>query len=745
MMRLPKLLVCILGLMVIVGGTFFFWAISVIYSARSVEVGKVHFPEPTLVFSRNGELIAEFFERRVNFVPLDEIPEHVVNAFIAAEDAEFFKHRGINVKGIIRAAIKNLMSFGFVQGGSSITQQVVRTLYLSMEKTLRRKVKEIYLALKMESTLPKEEILELFLNSIYLGNSSWGVEEASKNYFRKGVRDLSLAEAVLIAGIMKSPGKYSPIKYPKRARARQSYVLRRMLEEGFISRTEYEKALSEVFYIYPARENPYFSENFWFAEHVRRWLVEKFGRERTYGGGLRVWTLMDIECQKAAQKALKIGIDRVELINGGKPKLDVSHELKVSYLVFPYGFKVWEGEKDELKAKVVKVGRNRVIIEVDSTKGEIREDFFKSGLVRDYLEESIVVRPCGDGKFCPIPSERKLEGAILVMNTEGDVLCMIGGYDWRESQFIRAVQASRQPGSAFKPIVYTVALEAGYTPSVLVKDSPFIVVEEDGIVWSPKNFNMNFSGFVTLFDALAKSINNATVRIANEIGIARIHRMARRLEIMSPLADDLTVALGSSSVSLLEMVKAYNVFASGGYLVEPIFVERVEGPNGEVLFRAERRKKKVLRSDIAFVMTWILRNAILRGTGWRAKALKIPIAGKTGTTDEGKDAWFIGFTRDVVVGVWVGRDDFKPIGGRISSGPSIAVPILVDFMKSVPKFLNAAPFEPPPGVEFAKVDPRTGLLVSPGSDTYVVMAYIAGTSPSDYAEELGSDELLKEF
>ena len=751
-------------------------------------------PEPTYFFSESGQIIGELFERYAELVPYSELPEHLIHAFLAAEDEDFFKHRGVNPKAILRALIENIKERRIVQGGSTITQQLARNLFLSRERTLTRKIKEAAYALKIEEELTKQEILSLYLSSIFFGNGSWGIKSAARNYFGKSVSELTVAESALLASLPKSPVYYSPIRYPEKARKRQLWVLKRMKELGFISDEEYESAKSEKIKIFVWKNK--LKEYFWYSEFIRRKLIEIIGDSNEIKRSLSVFTSLDTDCYKMAEKALRWGLERAEVVNQAElaEKLDdVEIKVELEAFIFPDGEKVYnvkdglfEGEVigvkkldniyESVKLKVREIPKDEIIQqkinsniseEEKSQRSEIekknKKRKYKIGYILTELTRYInfkkgqkfILKKCGWRYYCPVPKKVEVEGAIVVINPQdGRVLCMVGGYDAGRSQFIRSVQAKRQVGSAFKPIVYAAALESRlFTPATLVKDTP-IIIEEGGEEeernekgesskngkekgraddknkevekqeeerqkeWKPKNFS-RFHGFITLQEALAKSINVATVRVAQEIGILRIKEMMRRLGIREPGPPDLTIALGSISLSPLELASAYIPFANGGKRITPYFIRRIER-RGEVLYENDPEPEQVISPQLAFLMAWMMRNVVLHGTGWRAKALGMPVAGKTGTSDLGRDAWFVGFTPEVVVAVWVGRDDFTPIGEHVASGPSIALPIFVKFMRQYKKKLKKLDFEIPEGIEFAKVDPITGEI---STERFYIMAF----------------------
>jgi penicillin-binding protein 1A len=612
-------------------------------------------PTITKFFSDDGEVIGEFFIERREVVSLDRIPNHLVRAFVAGEDARFFQHKGLDYVAIARALFRNIFSGEIIQGGSTITQQVVKSLLLTPEKSFMRKIREAILSFRIEKYLSKEEILHLYLNQIYLGHGAYGVAAAAENYFGKSIGELTLAESALLAGLAQAPSKYSPFTHREQAKKRQIYILDRMAEEGFISNGELVEALQKPLKI-KSQPNPFFDKAPYFVEHVRKYVEEKFGKDNLYKNGLQVYTTIDLNFQNMAQEAVEAGLKEIE-------------------------------KRQKYKAS-------------------------------------------------DMPST--LEGSLVCSDLEtGYIKAMVGGRDFKRSQFNRVTQARRQTGSAFKPIVYASALDKGYTPASVVVDSPNIYEWGDKR-WKPKNYGEKFSGPITVRNALTHSVNVVTVKIAQDIGIDYISDYAKKLGISSPLQNDLSMALGSSSLSLLELTKAYAVFANQGKILRPIFIKKILDRDGNLLeenlppsYSKELPEgEQVLTPQTAYLMTYLLEGVVQNGTGWKAKALKRPVAAKTGTTDQFVDAWFIGYTPEFITGVWVGFDDEKSLGEN-ETGARAASPIWVNFMSKVTKEKPIRDFPIPEGIEFMKVDPRTGLIGS-GSET-LLECFKEGTGPSPKA------------
>jgi len=624
------------------------------HNLPSIETLKNYKPSTvTKIFSEDGEVIGEFFYEKREVISLDRVPNHLIQAFVAGEDARFFQHKGIDYLAILRALFRNIFSGEIVQGGSTITQQVVKSLLLSPEKSFARKIREAILAYKIEKYLTKEEILFLYLNQIYLGHGAYGVASAAENYFGKNIEELNITEAALLAGLPQAPSKNSPYQHPQQAKKRQVYILNRMADEGFISSSEAIKA-AQTPYIIRSKEKPSIEKAPHFVEYIRRYVEEKYGKDALYKNGLQVFTTVNLYSQRTAQEAMESGLKEIDK----------------------------------------------------------REKY-----------------PSADMPFTP-------EGALICFNLEtGYVEAMVGGRDFKKSQFNRAIQARRQTGSAFKPIVYASALDKGFTPASIIVDSP-IVFEWGDKKWKPKNFEGKFSGPTTLRSALTHSINIVTVKIAQEVGTDYIRDYAQKLGISSPLHNDLSMALGSSSIPLYELTKAYAVFANQGRSFKPTFIKKILDRDGNLLeenlpsfyFGEElNAEEQVIAPQTAFLITYLLQGVVQHGTGWRARSLGRPVAAKTGTTDQFMDAWFIGYTPQWITGIWVGFDEERSLGEN-ETGARAASPIWVSFMSKILKDKPAKDFPVPEGVEFMKIDPQTG-QVSSGREG-ILECFREGTGPT---------------
>jgi len=659
-------------------------------------------PVVTRIYARDGRLMGEYFQERRLEVPYSRLPRHLVLAFVAAEDARFFEHPGVDIFGIIRAFIKNMEAGEVVQGGSTITQQVVKRILLTSEKSFARKIKEAVLAYRIDNYLTKEEILTLYLNHIFLGRGAYGVEAAALEYFSKHVEDLNLAESAILAGIPKAPSRYSPYLNPRMAKERQAYVLRRMAEVGFITKEEADQALRQPIKLKPWRPD-WIKECGYFTEHVRTLLENRFGREQVLNLGLRVYTTADVGLHQVAQAALKEGIDALVKRNGHrgsirhlKPKEQAAfQERQVRY------FKKYPPRKGLLVNALVVPGDKKspgVHLRLGEYAGILvsspsREDSPERGPSRlPALKpgDVAVVRLLGQDRqknwLAALEPAPMVQGALLSMDLKtGKVLTLLGGKDFADSSFNRAVQARRQPGSAFKPIIYAAAVERGYGPNSILLDEPISLPGgRHGQAWTPQNYDHTYNGPITLATALARSRNIPAVRMMMTLGVPAVVKMAKTLGITSPIYPNYASALGASEVTLLELTRAYSVFPNRGYLVEPTFIERIEDRDGRVLWEARPQRQLVLNPESADIMTQLLIGVVERGTATRVRVLNRPIGGKTGTTNKTRDAWFIGFTPSLITGVWVGMDDERSLGPK-ETGSQAAAPIFISYMREALK------------------------------------------------------------
>ncbi len=738
-----------------------------LYFTRDLpDLTRLHDYHPNLitrVYASDGQVIGEFYIERRIVVPINRMPKHLINAMLAAEDSKFYEHEGIDYMGIFRAFYKNLKAGRIVQGGSTITQQVAKSFFLSSEKKLSRKIREAIMAYRIEKQLTKDEILHLYLNQIYFGNGAYGVEAASETYFGKNVEDINLAEAALLAGLPKAPSRYSPYANPELAKQRQEFILKRMLEEGFITLDEAEKALNEPLKLKPKRIRTLWVAPY-FTEYVRRYVEEKYGEDLLYKGGLNVYTTLDVNLQKAANEAVSYGLRRHDKRRGyrgpvmtlktieGIESFREETQRKLEKRPLSVG-KIYKGVVIEIddKAKSLKValGRYDGIIRyadmawaknynpTQDPKGGKTVDPIRLFNIGDVIE--VMVKALPEDASSPIPlkleQEPLAQAALLAIEPEsGYVRALVGGADFSKSQYNRAIQARRQPGSAFKPIIYAAALDKNYTPATIVVDSPLVFEDKNNDAqWKPRNFEEKFHGPTTIREALTKSRNVVTVKVLRDIGIDYAISYARKLGIKSKLSRDLSLALGSSGVSLLEMTVAYSTFANMGWRPDPIFITKITDREGNVLEERRPHSEPVISPQTAYIMTNLLQGVIENGTGWRAKALGRPAAGKTGTTNNLNDAWFIGYVPGLVAGAWIGYDDEKPLG-KMETGSRAALPIWLRFMQAATEGTPPENFPMPDGMEFAKIDPETGLLAGPNTKNPVFEVFKVGTAPKKMAK-----------
>jgi penicillin-binding protein 1A len=684
----------------------------------------------TRVYDAKDRLIAEFYQERRVLVPLSRIPKHLIQATLAVEDVNFYHHMGINVKGILRAALANFQAGRVVQGGSTITQQLAKLLFLkSEERTLERKVKEALLALRIEQRYTKEEILAFYFNQIYLGAGAYGVEAAAQTYFGKGVEDLDLLEAALLAALPKAPSRFTPFQDPEAALDRRNLVLRRMREVGFITAEEEAKAVSSPLALRP--RVPVTSPAPYFVEHVRRELEERYGGGPFYRQGLEVYTTLDLDLQKEAQATLLKGLRELDrrrgLGEGGTTAAGTDRGLRVPPKV---------GQK--VRGLVVEVRGRTVLGNFSGLPGALE---LSDPSQAERLEPGTPVwaRVTGvdeKGGRLELTWVPETEGALVALDLKsGDIRAMVGGRDFARSHFNRATQAQRQPGSAFKPFIYTAALATGSKVTDIVVDAPVAFRDGTGKLWQPANYRRRFYGPVTYHEALENSINVATVKVLKQVGPERVVRYARQLGIKSRLEPYLSLALGTSEVNLLEITSAYGAFGNTGLRPHPFAIRLIRDAEGRTLFEHTPQFERALHPEAAYLMTHMMQGVIERGTASQAKGLGKPLAGKTGTTDDFKDAWFIGFSPDIALGVWVGLDNNEPLGPG-ETGARAALPIWMGTMAYWLKGRPPKDFDAPPRVTFLEVDSKTGLLADPSCQGRAIrLAFLRGNEPTRTCSE----------
>ncbi len=755
-------------------------------------------PVMTRVHAADGSLLAEFAKERRLYIPIQAVPNLVKNAFMAAEDKNFYEHGGLDFFGIARAAINYVENYGsgrHPQGASTITQQVAKNFLLTNKVTFSRKIREALLALKIERAYSKDKILELYLNEIYLGMGAYGVAAAALTYFAKGVNELTIPEAAYLAALPKAPNNYQPFRHTKRALERRNWVIDQMADDGFIKRADAEKAKKQQLGVVSKSIGPHYFSAEYFAEEVRRELYERYGEKKLYEGGLSVRTTLDPKLQVMARKTLAQGLVNYDEHHAGWrgpiKTLDVKTGdwgvklAKVDTLndVTPWRMAVVLNVTDKTARVGLKPGRDpsgavgkaRDIgimplagmqwVRVKGRSVRKVEDALSPGDViyvelakdaTDYADE-LKKKKIADDQYV-LRQVPQVSGAMVVEDPwTGRVLAMVGGFSYDESQFNRATQALRQPGSSFKPIIYAAALDNGYTPSSIILDAPIEIDQGPGLgVWKPENYENKFYGPSTLRFGLEHSRNVMTVRLAQDIGMPLIAAYAKRFGVYDNLPPYLSFALGAGETTLLRMVTAYAMIDNGGRKVTPTLIDRIQDRYGHTVYRHDKRecigcdvkswhdqpepvlidrREQVLDPMTAYQITSLMEGVVRFGTGTALRALGRPVAGKTGTTNKEKDAWFIGFTPNLVVGVYVGYDKPKPLG-RGMTGGHVAAPIVRDFMKEALKDKPAVPFRVPPGIKLVRVDPKTGVRAGPGAKA-ILEAFKPGTAPPDNYSVVG--------
>jgi penicillin-binding protein 1A len=746
----------------------------------------------TRVHASDGSLLAEYAKERRLYLPIQAIPKSVINAFIAAEDKSFYDHNGIDISGIARAGLAYVQNYGRgrrPQGASTITQQVAKNFLLTNEVSVTRKIKEAMLAMKIEKAFSKEKILELYLNEIYLGIGAYGVAAASLLYFDKSVHELTVPEAAYLAALPKGPNNYHPFRRREEAILRRNYVLDRMAEDRHITVADAEKYKKEGLKVTPRPTGAHIFAAEYFAEEVRRYIMENYGEKKLYEGGLSVRTTLDPKLQVLARKQLIDGLvrfDETQGYRGPVTKLEPAgewgsklSEVKALSDVAPWRLAVVLEATDQ-SARIgfqparepgggLSRERETGILTIDGVKwakptwGPMRGKVPVK--VSQVLEtgDVIYVEPLAgkDGQF-KLRQVPEISGAIVAMDPQtGRVLAMVGGFSYDQSQFNRATQALRQPGSSFKPLVYAAALDNGYTPSSIVLDAPLEVDTGNG-TWKPENYEGKFYGPSTLRFGIERSRNVMTVRLAQDLGMPLIGEYAKRFGIYENLPPYLSFSLGAGETTLLRMVGAYAMFDNGGKKVTPSLIDRIQDRYGHTIYRHDQRecrgcsankwenqpeptlidrRERVIDAMTAYQITSMMEGVVLRGTAAAASITKEvgkPTAGKTGTTNDEKDVWFVGFSPDLVVGVFMGYDKPRHIADRASGG-SLAAPIFRDFMKVALADKPAIPFRVPTGIKLIRVDPRTGMRSVPGG-SQILEAFKPGTAPPDYYSTIGVND-----
>ena len=706
-------------------------------------------PVSSKVYSGDGLLISDFSTEKRIFVPYEAVPKLLINAFLSAEDKNFFKHPGVDAKGVIRAFknnIYNILNNKRLEGASTITQQVAKNFLLNNEVSLDRKIKEAILAFRIERTLSKERILELYLNQIYLGEGSYGIASASLRYFDKSINELNYSEASLLAALPKAPSKYNPYKNLKLAKLRRNLVIKNLLENKYIDENEYKQIVKQKINL-KKRKKIFIEDAKYYVQDVRKQVIDKYGYDEVYKKGLIIKTPIDLKIQKIATEALRNGLEKFDKRKGWRgPLLNIKSNTK-----WKKKLKNFELEKSIgwNIAKIKKIKKFSVDIEtLSGEKGIInfnnvswtRKNFDEFLKVEDLVYVKKKINNIYELKQLP-----KVNGAVVVMDPyTGRVLALSGGFSFKKSEFNRATQASRQPGSAFKPFIYALALENNFSPTTLILDAPIVLEQGSDLkLWKPENYGKKFYGPSTLRTGVEKSRNLMTVRVAQELGIRKIIEFSKKLNIYDDPKELMSISLGSAETTLLKITSAYCSFVNSGYLVNPILVDRIQDSEGKTIFKDEKRYcencdtisysgsskpiirnnySKIFSSETAYQMTSILNGVTQRGTGKKLKDLKIDLAGKTGTTNKNTDTWFIGYTSNLVVGVYVGYDNPKSLG-KFETGSKTALPIFKEFIKKTVKYSDARPFKIPNNIKMMVVDAKTGKRASYGTEETIIESF----------------------
>ena len=731
-------------------------------------------PVSSKVYSANGELVSDFSKEKRIFVPYSSIPQNVINAFLSAEDKNFFSHPGVDAKGVLRAVfnnINNIMTSKRLEGASTITQQVAKNFLLTNEVSINRKIKEAILAFRIERALSKERILELYLNQIYLGSGAYGVAAASLEYFDKSIKELNYIEAAMLAALPKAPSKYNPYRNIELAKFRRDLVLKNLFENKFINFTEYRDFKSQKIELNKPKK-VFLEDAQYYIEDVRKKVIETLSYEKVYKQGFNINTPINLKLQKIATESLREGLvdyDRRKgwrgPINNKKLNNKWSENLDEYEIEKSINWKIAIVKKiDKFSAEIETRDKKKGIInykDITWTKKEF-DDLFKIG-------DIIYVKQISNKNFS-LQQIPKINGGIVVMDPfTGRVMAISGGFSFKSSEFNRASQALRQPGSAFKPFVYALALENNYTPSSLVLDAPLVLDQGSDLkMWKPENYGKKFYGPSTLRVGLEKSRNLMTVRIAQKIGVKNLTKFSKDLGIYDNPEELLSISLGSAETTLLKLTSAYSAFVNGGRLVSPILIDRIQDSEGNTILNNEKRKcsnclkisftgseypninnpyKQVFSPQTAYQITSLLEGVIKRGTGKKLRDLNLNLAGKTGTTNENTDTWFIGFTSNLVIGVYVGMDNPQPLG-KFETGSKTALPIFKKFVKEAVKKSDARPFKVSKGITMMVIDPLTGQKAKFSSTETILEAYksknvVEGKILYSNNDRLGANNILR--
>ena len=694
-------------------------------------------------------LVSDFSSEKRIFVPYSAISQTVINAFLSAEDKNFFDHPGVDAKGVVRAIKNNIFNLLYskrLEGASTITQQVAKNFLLTNEVSIDRKIKEAILAFRIERVLSKKRILELYLNQIYLGEGSYGIASASLRYFNKPISELNYGEAALLAALPKAPSKYNPYKNKELAKFRRNLVLNNLLDNGFIDQKQHSKLINSKIKL-QKRKRIYLEDSRYYVEDVRKDVIDKYGYDKVYKQGFNIKTPLDLELQKIATQSLRNGLQEFDKRKGWRGPLSNIKK-----------YKNWKKDLKDLNlekslgwelAVVTRIDKFETVIktqnddngtinfnDIDWTRKEFKK-LFKIG-------DIIYVKKLSDGNYS-LKQLPRANGGIVVMDPySGRVLALSGGFSFKQSEFNRASQAKRQPGSAFKPFIYALALENNFLPTTLVLDAPIVLDQGNDLkMWKPENYGKKFYGPSTLRTGIEKSRNLMTVRIAQELGIDKIINFSKKLNIYENPDELMSVSLGSAETTLLKITSAYCSFLNGGKLVNPILIDRIQDSEGKTIFNNEKRfcencdlisykgnSKPIIKNkyqqifspQTAYQITSMLKGVIERGTGKGLKELKLELAGKTGTTNKNTDTWFIGFTSNLVVGVYIGYDNPRSLG-KFETGSKTAMPVFKEFIKKTANTFNARPFKVADNINMMVIDAKTGKKANPKTKLAIIESF----------------------
>jgi penicillin-binding protein 1A len=713
-------------------------------------------PISSRVYSGDGKLIAEYAIEKRLFVPFESIPDKVVNSFLSAEDKNFFSHSGIDAKGIVRAIIKNIKNITQnkrLEGASTITQQVAKNFLLTNEVSIKRKVKEAILAFRIERAYSKERILELYLNQIYLGQGTYGIAAASLEYFDKSIKELNYSDSALLAALPKAPSKYNPYKYPKVAEFRRNLVLQNLEENNFISKKEFAKFKNLKLNL-KKRKIEIINEANSYTEEVRRSVNENYGFEKLYSQGLSIRTPLNIDYQIKAINSLRKGIEDYDKRHGWRGPItnkikDKSWQKKLDKFkldpTLNWKFaEITDLNNSQIKFKVIKNKKTDKEIEGTLLAKDLKWVIPKKKFITDRFNFGDIIFVTKKNNSWSLKQYPKVNGGIVVLDPfTGDVKALAGGFNFKSSEFNRVTQAKRQPGSAFKPIVYAAALENGFAPNSIILDAPFVETQGVGLKnWKPENYGKKFYGPSTFRKGIEYSRNLMTVRIAKILGLNKILDLSKKLNVYEEIPELLSVSLGAAETTLINLTSAYAPFVNGGKKIEPNLISRIQDRRGKTIFQLENRKcigcenfvdesldypkiintnEQVISEETAYQMTTILKGAVQRGTAKKLKSLNVPLAGKTGTTNDNYDAWFIGFSSNIVVGVYIGFDSPKTLG-KFETGSKAALPIFKDFIENALYKDDFNDFQIPNNIFLTSLNYDTGLKSAPGDKNIIVEA-----------------------